>query len=129
MIDKQARYLETHEWAKKGDGDIISVGLSDFAIEQLGDIVYMELPKQGDSITKATPFGVVESVKTAADMYAPISVSVIEVNDEITNNPDLLKTDAYGQGWLIKIEPSNADEFDTLMGAAAYEQFLEKQDH
>lgn len=127
MVDKEARYLESHEWAKKGENNIVSVGLSSFAIEQLGDIVYMELPAVGTSVTKGQAFGVIESVKAASDMYAPVSGEVIEVNGGIQDNPDVLKTDAYDQGWFIKIEASSEAEYDSLMDAAAYEEFLKSQ--
>ena len=128
MADEQARYLESHEWAKKCEGNIAMVGLSSFAIEQLGDIVYIELPSVGASVTKGQAFGVIESVKAASDMYAPMSGEVTEVNDEVVNNPDLLKTDVYEKGWLIKIGYKSADEWDDLMDAAAYEEVLKNQE-
>lgn len=128
MVDKEARYLESHEWAKKGADNIVAVGLSSYAIEQLGDIVYMELPAVGTSVTKGQPFGVIESVKAASDMYAPVSGEVIEVNGEIQDNPDVLKADAYEQGWFIKIEASSPGEYEGLMDAAAYEEFLKNQE-
>ena len=128
MVDKEARYLESHEWAKKGADKIVTVGLSSYAIEQLGDIVYMELPAVGTSVTKGQPFGVIESVKAASDMYAPVSGEVIEVNGEIQDNPDVLKADAYEQGWFIKIEAVSPGEYEDLMEAAAYEAFLKNQE-
>ncbi len=127
MIDPDARYLESHEWAKKADGNVFTVGLSGYAIEQLGDIVYMELPEVAAEFKKGESFGIVESVKSAADMYAPISGKVVEVNTAIPDGPDILKTDAYGAGWLIKIEATDASEFETLMDEAAYNKFLETE--
>lgn len=127
MIDPEARYLQSHEWAKKESQGVFVVGLSTYAVEQLGDIVYMELPEVGAEFKKEEPFGVVESVKAAADMYMPISGKIVEVNEEIPDSPDTLKDDAYEAGWLIKIEASNADEFETLMDAAAYKKFLETE--
>ena len=127
MIDKDARYLESHEWAKIGEGGIVSVGLSSYAIEQLGDIVYLELPTVGTTLTKGQTFGIVESVKAASDMYAPVSGQVIEVNGDIQDNPDILKADAYEQGWFIKIETESTTEFESLMDAAEYEQLINSQ--
>jgi glycine cleavage system H protein len=127
MIDKEARYLESHEWAKPQGGTVFTVGLTAYAIEQLGDIVYMELPEAGTEVVAGEPFGVVESVKSASDMYAPISGTVVEANTDIPDSPDILKSDAYDVGWLIKIEASDPDEFDDLMDNAAYKKFLETE--
>lgn len=127
MIDKEARYLESHEWAKPQGGNVFTVGLTAYAIEQLGDIVYMELPEAGTEVTAGEPFGIIESVKSASDMYAPVSGTVVEANTDIPDNPDILKSDAYDTGWMIKIEASDADEFDDLMDSAAYKKFLETE--
>ena len=126
MVDPQAKYLESHEWTKK-DGDVFAVGLTAYAIEQLGDIVYMELPEVGKELSKGEPFGIVESVKSASDMYMPVSGKVVEVHEEILDNPDMLKADAYGAGWLIKIQASDASQFDGLMTPEAYQKFLETE--
>ena len=127
VIDADARYLQSHEWAKKADGNVFTVGLSAYAIEQLGDIVYMELPEAGKEVAAGEPFGIVESVKSAADMYAPLSGKIVEANNDIPDNPDTLKTDAYGTGWLIKIEATAPAEFDALLDDAAYKKFLETE--
>jgi glycine cleavage system H protein len=127
MIDADARYLPSHEWAKQVEGNVYAVGLSAYAIEQLGDIVYMELPEEGAEFKKEEPFGVVESVKSASDMYAPISGKIVAANNDAIDNPDMLKNDAYEDGWLIKIEASDASEFDALMDEAAYRKFLETE--
>jgi glycine cleavage system H protein len=127
MLDKKARYLETHEWARLEQGGSVSVGLSKYAIDQLGDIVYMELPEVGRELVRGEPFGVVESVKTASDMYAPVGGKVAAVNSDVPNNPDILKTDAYGRGWLIRIEPSDLSQYEGLMTAEAYQKFLETE--
>ncbi|MBL7214547.1 MAG: glycine cleavage system protein GcvH [Phycisphaerae bacterium] len=126
MIDSEARYLKTHEWAKK-DGGVFVVGLTAYAIEQLGDIVYMELPEVGKELARGDAFGIVESVKSASDMYAPLSGKVVEVNEQVPDSPDVLKTDAYGAGWLIKIKAGDAAQFDSLMDADAYRKFLETE--
>ena len=127
MVDADARYLESHEWVKKQEGNVFSVGLSAYALEQLGDIVYMELPEVGGSFKKGDTFGIVESVKSAADMYTPITGTIIEVHTDIPDNPDMLSKDAYGDGWLVKVEAADPAELDTLMDAAAYQQFLESE--
>jgi glycine cleavage system H protein len=127
MFDSQARYLKTHEWAKKESGNLFTVGLTAYAIEQLGDIVYMELPEAGKTIAQGESFGVVESVKSASDMYAPLSGEVIAANSEARDNPDMLKKDAYDKGWMIKIEANKPAEFDGLMDADTYRKFLETE--
>ena len=127
MIDPEARYLRTHEWAKKEGGGIFSVGLSSYAVEQLGDIVYMELPQPGDTLEQSGTFGVVESVKAASDLYAPLGGEVLEVNQVVVENPDLLKEDPYEEGWLIKIKASNPSEFEDLMDAKECKHFLETE--
>ena len=126
MIDEKARYLKTHEWIKP-EGDVYAVGLTAYAIEQLGDIVYMELPEVGKELGRGDAFGIVESVKSASDMYAPIAGKVTAANTEIPDNPDILKTDAYDKGWLIKIEAADAGQLDDLMDADAYRKFLETE--
>ena len=127
MIDADARYLQSHEWAKNETGNVFTIGLSAYAIEQLGDIVFMELPEVGREFKKEEPIGVVESVKTAADMYAPLSGKVVAVNEDVPDNPDALKTDAYNAGWLVKIEASDPSEFEALMDDAAYKKHLETE--
>ena len=127
MIDADARYLQSHEWAKNESGNVFTIGLSAYAIEQLGDIVFMELPEVGREFKKEESIGVVESVKTAADMYAPLSGKVVAVNEDVPDNPDALKTDAYNAGWLVKIEASDPSEFEALMDDAAYKKHLETE--
>ena len=127
MVDADARYLKSHEWVKKKDGNIFSVGLSAYALEQLGDIVYVELPAVGGALKKEEMFGVIESVKSAADMYTPISGKIVEVNADVPDNPDMLSKDAYGAGWLMRVEATAPAELDALMDATAYEKFLETE--
>ena len=127
MVDADARYLKSHEWVKEHAGNIFSVGLSAYALEQLGDIVYIELPEVGGELKKEDTFGVIESVKSAADMYTPISGKIVEVNADIPDNPDMLSKDAYGAGWLIRVEAADPAELDTLLDASAYQQFLETE--
>lgn len=127
MIDPEARYTKSHEWAKK-EGSTITIGLTAYAIEQLGDIVYMELPEIGKTLSQGDSFGVVESVKSASDMYAPVGGKVVQINTAIPDNPDSLKQDAYQKGWLIKVDAANAAaELAALMDANAYRAFLETE--
>ncbi|MCE5185125.1 MAG: glycine cleavage system protein GcvH [Planctomycetaceae bacterium] len=127
MIDANARYLKSHEWARKENGNVFAVGITAYAAEQLGDIVYMELPQIGREVKEGEAFGIVESVKSASDMYAPISGTVTEINKTVPDNPDILKTDAYQKGWLIKLEAANPAEFDGLMDEKAYRTYLETE--
>ncbi|MHC5180398.1 MAG: glycine cleavage system protein GcvH [Planctomycetota bacterium] len=106
---------------------VYSVGLSAYALEQLGDIVYIELPQVGTEYNKEDAFGVIESVKTASDLYIPLTGKVVQVNEELPDNPDILSKDAYGAGWLIKVEASDPAELETLLDAAAYKKFLETE--
>ena len=123
MIDKSLKYLATHEWAKLEDGVVI-VGLSDIAYKELGDIVFLELPEEGKAVKKEESFGVIESVKAAADMYAPVSGEIVEVNKEMEDAVDDLASDAYGN-WLIKIKPADTAEYESLLDADKYEEMAE----
>ena len=119
MDPTDRRYTAEHEWVKL-EGDVAVVGITDFAQDQLGDVVYVELPKVGDKVEAMKPFGVVESVKTASDLYAPIGGTVAEVNDKLTNEPQLVNDAPYESGWMIKIQPDDPAEIDTLMTADQY---------
>jgi glycine cleavage system H protein len=124
MDPKNYRYTQTHEWAFREAGKV-TVGLTAHAIEQLGDIVFLELPKAGAAVKQGAPFGVIESVKAASDIYAPVSGKVVEVNDALPGTMDLFKSDPYGKAWLIRIEPSAVAEYDALMSAADYDKSIE----
>jgi glycine cleavage system H protein len=113
------RYTTEHEWIK-ADGEQYVVGITAFAQDQLGDIVYVELPKVGDRVEAGKPFGVIESVKTASDLYAPVSGEVIEVNGELVDQPQSVNDDPYEAGWIIKIRAANPAELDTLLTAEQY---------
>ncbi len=119
-IDKNARYLTSHEWARK-DGAKVIVGISDHAQEALGDIVFIELPEIGKTLKKGDTFGVVESVKAASDVYLPMSGKVVAVNEALAGDPALVNKEPYTGGWFLAIEPSNPAEWDTLLTPAAYE--------
>ncbi len=125
MFPKELRYLESHELAGRQEGsDIITVGLSDYAIEQLGDIVFLELPAVGDKVVKEAEFCTIESVKTASDLYAPVSGEIAEVNERLTENLELFKDEPYGQAWIAKIKAENTADFESLMTAEDYEKQL-----
>jgi glycine cleavage system H protein len=125
MVPKELKYLQTHEWAKREeDSGIITVGLTDYAIEQLGDIVFLELPVVGDKVTKESEFCTIESVKAASDLYAPVSGEIVEINESLTENLELFKADPYGQAWIVKIKAEDIAEFESLMNAEDYEKQL-----
>lgn len=119
----EIRYTETHEWARLDEEDVVVVGLSEFAVDQLGDIVYLELPAEGEEVTKGDSFGVIESVKAASDLYAPVSGEVVEANEDVSESLDLFKTDPTDKAWLIKIRMSDPEEFESLMTETEYESF------
>ena len=123
MVPKELRCLQTHEWAKREeDSGIITVGLTDYAVEQLGDIVFLELPAVGDRVTKESEFCTIESVKAASDLYAPVSGEITEVNEAVTEDLELFKINPYGQAWIVKIKADDIEEFETLMSAEDYEK-------
>ena len=124
MIDKDSRYTQTHEWAKAEEDNIVTIGISAYAVQQLGDIVYLELPTVGQTVTKEQAFGVIESVKAASDLYSPVSGKVIAVNEELPDNFDVLNEETYGKGWMFKIETDTAEQFNTLMDGDDYEKYL-----
>jgi glycine cleavage system H protein len=123
-IPQDLRYTREHEWAKK-EGDLVRVGVTHFAQDQLGDVVFVELPKVGAKLTALKTFGVVESVKAVSDLFAPLSGEVADVNVELPKHPELVNSDPYGQGWMIVIRPSNAAELDDLLSADAYRELVQ----
>ncbi len=125
-FDEKARYLETHEWARK-EGDIYVIGISDYAQSTLSDIVYVELPEVGDEFDQEEVFGVVESVKAASDVYTPLSGEVVEVNEALEDAPELLNDDAFGDGWLMKIDASDDEEWEALLDVEEYKQVVEDE--
>lgn len=122
------RYSKEHEWARR-DGDVVTVGITDFAQNQLGDVVYVELPKVGAQVKLMVPFGVVESVKTASDLFSPVSGEVVEVNAQLADQPELVNTSPYQQAWMIKVRMSDAAELDQLLSAAEYQQLTAEESH
>ena len=123
QVNQNVNYLPSHEWARQ-DGDVVVVGISDHAQHLLGDLVYVELPSVGKTVTKGQECGVVESVKAASDVYAPVSGEVVEVNGTLNGAPETVNSDPYGQGWLCKIKPSNLAELKTLLSADEYQKSI-----
>ena len=119
-LDSKARYLETHEWARK-EGNLIVCGISEHAQEELSDVVYVELPEVGDTFNRGEAFGVVESVKAASDLYMPMGGEIAAINEALADSPELVNDDAYGEGWLIKFEPADLGEWDDLLTPETYE--------
>lgn len=118
------KYLDTHEYVRL-DGEIATLGISAFAVDQLGDIVFLELPEIGDALEKGETFGSIESVKAVEDMYAPISGTVIERNDAMVESPELVSEDPYGEGWLLKVRINDADELNDALSASEYRAEVE----
>lgn len=117
------RYSTEDEWARTENGRV-TIGVTDYAQSQLGDIVFVELPEVGRSVEKGEPFGVIESVKAVSDLYAPISGEIVEVNTDLAERPEVVNEDCYGDGWMIVIEPEEDAEVETLLDADAYREHL-----
>ncbi len=120
------KFSKEHEWVMV-EGDVVLIGITEFAQSELGDVVYVELPEVGEKITKDDPFGSVESVKAVSDLFAPVSGAVIEVNDSLPDNPDLVNEDSYGDGWMIKVQMSDKEELKDLLAADEYGEYVERQ--
>ncbi len=122
-IPQALKYTEDHEWIKI-DGDIATVGITDFAQNELGDIVYVEIETEGEEIDKGEVFGTVEAVKTVSDLFMPISGEVVEVNEELEASPEIVNEDPYEKGWMIKIKINNTDELDELLSSEQYTEVV-----
>jgi glycine cleavage system H protein len=127
-VPADLRYTREHEWAKV-EGDRARIGITDFAQKELGDVVFVELPKVGATVTAMTTFGVVESVKAVSDLYAPLSGEVAEVNADLAKTPELVNSDPYGAGWMVVVKLSRLAEAGELMTADAYRQLIEGAGH
>ncbi|MFU8770193.1 MAG: glycine cleavage system protein GcvH [Desulfotignum sp.] len=122
-LPEDVKYSKDHEWAKT-EGDTVTIGINDYAQDQLGEIVFVELPAVGDSFSVEEEFGSVESVKAVSEMYMPISGEVVAVNEALEDAPELVNQDCYQDGWIIKVKPSDMSEMDALMDKAAYLEML-----
>ncbi|MEW4530999.1 MAG: glycine cleavage system protein GcvH [Maioricimonas sp. JB045] len=126
MDPSQLKYARTHEWVHL-DGDVATIGISKFAVEELTDLVYIELPSAGDQVSKGASFGEVESVKAVSDLYSPVAGEVVEANNALADDLAALSDDPYGKGWVVRIRVSNPSDLDDLMDAAAYEEYCNSQ--
>ncbi len=122
-VPAELKYTKDHEWIKI-DGDVATIGITDYAQGELGDIVYVEVDTEGDSLDREETFGTVEAVKTVSDLFMPVSGEVIEVNGDLEDSPETVNKDAYGAGWMVKVKMSNLSEVDDLLDAAAYEGLI-----
>jgi glycine cleavage system H protein len=121
------RYTREHEWTRKKGANVV-VGITDFAQDQLGDVVYVELPDVGDPVKRGESFGVVESTKAVSELFAPVSGKVVEVNDPLSDAPETINEDPYEEGWMIVIEPADPKELEALMDAKTYRSFVEENE-
>jgi glycine cleavage system H protein len=127
-IPSELKYTREHEWAKQ-EGATVRVGITHYAQEQLGDVVFVELPKAGTRVSAHKTFGVVESVKAVSDLFAPVSGEVIEVNAELTKKPELVNQEPYGRGWMLLVKPADAAEYGQLLSADQYKEHLAQSGH
>ncbi len=122
-IPTEIKYTKEHEWISL-DGEVAMIGITDHAQSQLGDIVFVELPDVDSEINQNDTFGVIEAVKTVADLFAPVKGLIIELNSSLEDSPDLINSDPYGAGWIIKVKVSNSNQYDDLMSSDEYEEFI-----
>ncbi|ACN15593.1 GcvH [Desulforapulum autotrophicum HRM2] len=123
-LPEDVRYTEDHEWAKV-ENTVFTIGINDYAQDQLGEIVFVEMPEIGTSFSKGDEFGTVESVKAVSELYMPVSGEVVEINQGLEDAPELVNNDCYGAGWIIRVKPSNVAEMDLLMDKKTYLESLE----
>lgn len=120
------KYSKEHEWARAADGRV-TIGITEYAQDSLGEVVYVELPRTDSEVSKEATFGVIESVKAVSDLYSPITGKVVEVNSALIDTPEMVNSEPYGDGWLIVAEPADVAELDELMSAKEYEEFVESE--
>lgn len=119
-VDPQARYTPSHEWVRR-ENNLLTIGITDFAQHELSDVVYVEVPAVGEHVNAGDPLGAFESVKAAEEVYSPVSGTIVEVNGDLADNPQLVNSDPYGSAWLVKVAPDNQAEYEALMDAEAYQ--------
>ena len=122
-VPSELKYTKEHEWVKK-DGNIVTVGITDYAQGELGDVVFVELPQVGDDVSKEDTFGSIEAVKAVADLFSPVSGNVTEINDHLGDQPDIVNTDPYDKGWMVKIEMTDESEWNSLLSAKDYQDHI-----
>jgi glycine cleavage system H protein len=121
-VPDQLRYSKDHEWASRDEGTSVRIGITDYAQDALGDVVFVQLPTVGDTVRSGESFGEVESTKSVSEIYAPVGGTVVAVNEALVDNPALLNEDPYGEGWICRIDAGDAAEFDALLDATAYRE-------
>jgi glycine cleavage system H protein len=126
---ENVKYATTHEWARLEDDGTVTIGISDHAQEALGDVVYVELPENDAVLVAGDEAGVVESVKAASDIYAPISGTVVAINNELEDSPEAVNDSPYGEGWFYKLKPENSDQLSSLLSAEDYQKLCEEESH
>ena len=122
-IPKELKYTEDHEWVKV-DGDTATVGITDHAQSELGDIIFIEFPEINDIIERMEPFGTIEAVKTVADLFSPLNGKIIEINKELEDSPELVNSDPYGKGWIVKVSVDDLDQLNDLLSSENYEKLI-----
>ena len=122
-LPENLKYTEEHEWVLQ-EGDTLTVGITDYAQGELGDIVFVELPMKNDTFDNSDSFGTVEAVKTVSDLFMPIAGEVVEVNEDLEDNPELINSDPYGDGWIIKIKPNNTNDISDLLDNSKYKEII-----
>ena len=125
-IPSDLKYSREHEWLRM-ESNLVTIGITDYAQEELGDIVNVELPDEGDDIHKDEAFGAVESVKASSEVFSPVSGKIVEVNEPLMDAPEMINEDPYDEGWMVKVELSDSSELDELMDAAGYEQYIKEE--
>jgi len=123
LIPKELKYTEDHEWVKV-DGDTATVGITDHAQSELGDIIFIEFPEINDFIDRMEPFGTIEAVKTVADLFAPLNGKIVEINEALEDSPELVNSDAYGEGWIVKVSVDDLDQLNDLLSSENYEKLI-----
>ncbi len=123
-IPDDCRYLDSHEWARQQNGTV-RVGITDFAQDELGDVVFVELPAEGEELTQGSDFGVIESIKAVSDLYAPVSGTVHATNEALIDEPELVNDDPFGEGWMLEIDVADESELDELLSADEYREQIE----
>ena len=127
MVPEGLVYTKEHEWVKK-EGDVVLIGITYHAQDALGDIVFIQLPDEGTDIAAGDAFGEIESVKAVSDLYSPIDGKVVKVHDELIDTPEIINSDPYGEGWMLKIEPADPASVDSLLDAGAYDEFVREEE-
>jgi len=126
-MDKTLKFTESHEWVRDNGDGTVTIGISEHAQKMLGDVVFVDLPDEGDAVEAGENFSLVESVKAASDIYSPVTGEVVEINEDLEDSPELINEEPYDGGWIVKVKLSDAQELDNLTGAEEYENSLEDE--